>query len=161
MTTNEEKIAEARKAAKAVYLATDGPVADDLARILNGLADALESQPAPLVVASRESLADAEAELLLWAKGERSWNNLVHEYRDEAEFAQRRNEADAAEIAAQTARVQALRLLASGVVSLAADRDRVLAERAWDEGHRAGWVARGPHATGEVVNPYRAESEGE
>jgi hypothetical protein len=36
-------IAEARKASRAVYLATDKTVADDLARILEGLADALEA----------------------------------------------------------------------------------------------------------------------
>lgn len=37
----EKMIDEARRAAKAVFLATDAAVADDLSRILNGLADTL------------------------------------------------------------------------------------------------------------------------
>jgi len=39
-----ELIKEARKAAAAVYLATDAAVADDLSRIINNLADALENK---------------------------------------------------------------------------------------------------------------------
>jgi small-conductance mechanosensitive channel len=42
-SVNKELIAEARTASIAVFLATDGPVADDLSRILQGLANALES----------------------------------------------------------------------------------------------------------------------
>lgn len=35
-------VAEARRAARAVHLVTDGAVADELSRIIGGLADALE-----------------------------------------------------------------------------------------------------------------------
>ena len=44
MTDDEKRelIAEARKAQRAVYLATDEHVAEDLSRIIRGLADALE-----------------------------------------------------------------------------------------------------------------------
>ena len=45
MLTDDEKrelVAEARKAQRAVYLATDEHVAEDLSRIIRGLADALE-----------------------------------------------------------------------------------------------------------------------
>ena len=44
MTDDEkrERVAEARKAQRAVYLATDEHVAEDLSRIIRGLADALE-----------------------------------------------------------------------------------------------------------------------
>lgn len=45
----QKLIDEARKAQRAVYLATEKDVADDLARIIGGLADALEAcQPAPM-----------------------------------------------------------------------------------------------------------------
>lgn len=44
MTDHTELIAEARKAAVAVYLATDAEVAADLSRILKSLADALEQE---------------------------------------------------------------------------------------------------------------------
>jgi hypothetical protein len=40
---NEKLIEEARRAKRAVYLATDASVADDLSRIIGGLADALEA----------------------------------------------------------------------------------------------------------------------
>jgi hypothetical protein len=40
-------------------------------------------------------------------------------------------------------------------VSLAADRDRATAERAWDEGNKAGWDE---NDFGDTRNPYR-ESE--
>lgn len=40
---NEKLIEEARRAKTAVYLATDARVADDLSRIIGGLADALEA----------------------------------------------------------------------------------------------------------------------
>lgn len=42
-TDNEKLIEEARRAETAVYLATDARVADDLSRIIGGLADALEA----------------------------------------------------------------------------------------------------------------------
>lgn len=41
--TNEKLIEKARRAKAAVYLATDASVADDLSRIIGGLADALEA----------------------------------------------------------------------------------------------------------------------
>ena len=43
MTDNEKLIEEARRAETAVYLATNASVADDLSRIIGGLADALEA----------------------------------------------------------------------------------------------------------------------
>lgn len=43
---NEKLIEEARRAKRAVYLVTDAIVADDLSRIIGGLADALEAAEA-------------------------------------------------------------------------------------------------------------------
>jgi len=43
MNHNEKLIEEARRAKRAVYLATDASVADDLSRIIGSLADALEA----------------------------------------------------------------------------------------------------------------------
>ena len=80
MLTDDEKrerVAEARKAQRAVYLATDEHVAEDLSRIIRGLADALEGtltepewewalravggdEPFSDVYESRENLADCE-----------------------------------------------------------------------------------------------------
>ena len=92
-----------------------------------------ESQPAPLVAESREALA---REIAHWMPGVAQdpddWNAMMGG-----------RIADA--------------LLASGVVSLAADRDWAVAERAWDEGWLQGF--RDCDAEQERAdNPYR-ESE--
>lgn len=62
----------------------------------------------------QEQLAEAEAELLDWAAGGRSYWNQVHgsQTGDYAGQFERAAAADAAEIQKQTARVVALRLLA-------------------------------------------------
>ena len=59
LSGNEKLIEEARRAKRAVYLATDASVADDLSRIIGGLADALEAAEEALTPTDdeREALA--------------------------------------------------------------------------------------------------------
>jgi hypothetical protein len=102
--------------------------------LVTRLADALEAQPAPLVADSREALAA-----------------VIHE-----RFNMARGRGGVAPLAL------ADQILESGVVSLAADRDRATAERAWSEGRAAEIEAQRTryHTTSpEIRNPYR-ESEG-
>jgi len=102
-------------------------------------ADALEAQPAPLIADSREALARA-------LESQRSVQSTIDPQWEAVKITEE--------------------LFASGVVSLAADRDRLVAERAWDQGNEAGWND-GAHAQVSsefkiTPNPYRrAESEGE
>jgi hypothetical protein len=150
--SNADLIAEARAARGGRFY---GPISDDpsVLDLIARLADALESaeravaferlrqvdealeasesHPAPLLVDSREALAAA-----------------IHE-----RFNMARGRGGVAPLALADA------LLASGVVSLAADRDRVVAERAWDEGFSAGISEEAYWDLGGVkANPYR-ESE--
>lgn len=60
---------------------------------------------------TKAALVEAERELFDWANGNRSWHNLVEAHADEAEFAERRARADAAQIKLLAARVAALREL--------------------------------------------------
>jgi hypothetical protein len=97
---------------------------------------ALESQPAPLVADSREALAEAIQDAILEWAGEED---------------------------APTFGFIVDHVLASGVVSVAADRDRALKADAWDEGRAATWTKNDDGSYlitfGEKPNPYR-ESEG-
>ena len=127
--SNADLIAEARRLGQKDWCLS---VPDQAKAVLNALADALEAQPAPLV-------ADPEAlgrEIARW---------LPTVSADADDWAKIRG----AEIAEA--------LLTYGVVSVAGDRDRAVAERAWDEGMKAALLEDG----GDVgpVNPYR-ESEG-
>lgn len=134
--SNEELIAEVGGYVDAL---TGGEDANwlalvDLARRL-GLA--LEAQSAPLVADSREALARAITDHRVTGPSEGEPSDEMVEHFGGA---------------------LADHLLASGVVSLAADRDRAIAERAWAEGHDAAlWNAQWPQDR--KSNPYR-ESEG-
>jgi hypothetical protein len=94
--------------------------------MVGALAAALESQPAPLVADSREALVAFIEENAGADWLANSPEGLVDE------------------------------LLASGVVSLPADRDRATAERAWDEGFAIGLNFDSDNYG--FTNPYR-ESE--
>lgn len=62
---------EARKAQRAVYLATDKEVADDLSRIIGGLADALEAaQRPPVSPEQKEALDELIADVLIAERDE-------------------------------------------------------------------------------------------
>ena len=98
----------------------------DLLDMVGALAAALESQPAPLVADSREALVAFIEENAGADWLANSPEGLVDE------------------------------LLASGVVSLPADRDRATAERAWDEGFAIGLNFDSDNYG--FTNPYR-ESE--
>ena len=138
--SNEELIAEARRLiADCATYKFGMRNADKLAHEVAGqLADALEAQSAPLVADSREAVRLAvhqgvmpRAMSLLPALGG------VQGYYD--------------------AFLDDLTNAVTSVVSLAADRDRAVAERAWAEGHDAAlWNAQWPQDR--KSNPYR-ESE--
>ena len=65
---------EARKAQRAVYLATDPAVADDLSRIIGGLADALEAaQRPPVSPEVREALVRVISEAESAVDDEGAW----------------------------------------------------------------------------------------
>ena len=93
--TNEALIAEARKAERAVYLATEEAVAKDISRIIKGLADALatrvpvQGEPND----DREALASVEAELAEWLSGKRSWCDQHHGLPNEIELTAKADEA--------------------------------------------------------------------
>ncbi len=132
--SNEELIAEARATALTRFQMND----EDMESLLSRLADALEAQSAPLVADSREALARS-------MNGEDIYTM-----------------AGPAMLSETGAERLADALLASGVVSLAADRDRAVAERAWDEGerHESEFLDRvGQFCPYKNCNPYR-ESEG-
>jgi len=134
--SNADPIAEARR--------NTGGSRDDFARgsaqwEIHRLCDALEAQPAPLVADSIEALAKAQHDYVRSLRPEShgpfaEWHELDDEYRG---YLMKIAEAG----------------FASGVVSLAGDRDRATAKRAWDEGMKAALLEDG----GDVgpVNPYR------
>jgi len=103
-------------------------------------ADALEAQSAPLLADSREALVKWERYTFGISNGTQAW----------VEFQGAIGTVTDA-------------LLASGVVSLAADRDRAEKEALWDEGYdAASEFMDGPDWAEPPINPYRrAESEGE
>jgi hypothetical protein len=122
--SNADLIAEAREAQSVAF--NDYEVG--YALIIRALADALEAQPAPLVANSREALARGIEAVDYYGLSIES--KISERSYATADF-----------------------LLASGVVSLAGDRDRATAKRAWDEGMKAALLEDG----GDVgpVNPYR------
>lgn len=64
----EALIEEARRAKTAVYLATDASVADDLSRIIGGLADALEAAEEAHTPTDNEREALADQDAADWAR---------------------------------------------------------------------------------------------
>lgn len=127
--SNEELIAEAREAQSVAF--NDNEVG--YALIIRALADALEAQSALLVADSREALAFVFYERM-GGDTELGAPFMPDDYN--------RMKAEGLVDAA----------IASGVVSLAADRDRAK----WQEGHRYGLLDARQGVT--TVNPYR-ESE--
>ena len=65
----QKLVDEARRAQAAVYLATDRAVADDLSRIIAGLADALEAAQRPTVSPEQREAVAAEVAFELAAAG--------------------------------------------------------------------------------------------
>ncbi len=180
--TNDELIAEARDIASGRWQ----PHPDDLAQFATAVVAALEAQPAPRLA------ADDGPVLAVHLEGKRWGYDLSAT--EAAHIAEAALEARPAPLVADSREAMRLvlesdacwmhdrdgdgwvfdapsavdALLASGVVSLAADRDRATAERAWGEGYQRGWSDRHEDAQAGYVpsgfeqdtpNPYR-ESEG-
>jgi len=148
MTDHADLIAEAREAQSVAFNDNE----TGYALIIRALADALESQPAPLVADSREALVNAIIQS----------DALSDDVRAEAR------------VQGSTQREPLLMfadaLLASGVVSLAADRDRVVAEQCAQIAEHPTWHPLGRLNDGEhvlavriaaAIRAYGAESEGE
>jgi hypothetical protein len=120
---------------------------------------ALEAQSAPLVADSREALVDGNFVLALAGSfnGDEAGDvDQVFSLMGDYGWAMRGgNDLHAVALKVFDA------LLASGLVSLAADRDRATAERAWEEGFHAAGLLFGlvPQRDLARRNPYR-ESEG-
>jgi hypothetical protein len=148
LVSNEELIASTqhtvlvlRRLAKSEAHAASAAFYEDVALVLEGLAVALEAQSAPLVAESREALAR-------WHSPE-AWRkpHVPHTFREDM-----RN--------ASLAAVDDL--ITSGVVSLAADRDRAMKAEVWPKAFYAGERHMMEHQAftdPEEHNPYR-ESEG-
>lgn len=132
--SNEELIAEARtpgyESEHDEAWGSNGRSPADRSDLVRRLADALEAQSAPLVADSKDAIVK--------------------------ELTRNQNGCDDSALMSSTFLAESVAdaLLSSGVVSLAADRDRAVAERAWDEGAR--FFDDDPLAL--TYNPYR-ESE--
>jgi hypothetical protein len=144
--TNEELIAEAqhtvlvlRRLAKSEAHAASAAFYEDVALVLEGLAVALEAQSAPLVADSVEAMARQMYRIREGVRFINSHDSTRSPEVDRAESDKAYwswDNGKAGRALYDTYRDLARDLLASGVVSLAADRDRATAERAWDKGSR-------------------------
>lgn len=78
--TDEALIADARKASRAVFLATDETVASDLSRILSGLADALEAALSVSPVPPAENDEECECHDTALEHLQAAYDGVVAEY---------------------------------------------------------------------------------